>query len=231
MKSTLSQYTGELEPPQVARWMNAAKRNARRLAEDAKLLLEVDRFPTATALAVLSIEESGKIPILRQLVSAPNTERKRLWREYRSHQKKNVMWILPILVASGARDLDSLAPAADVSGEHTAWIDQLKQISLYTDCLDNAHWSEPENAIDGEFARLLVSTAELLARSSSTTAEEIELWKKHMAPVHGAPSDVQKAALANWFSALKENGLRDEDDAPPSAEEFLFGKAAPSADQ
>ena len=231
MKSKLSQYTGELEPPQVAHGMNAADRNARRLAEDAKLLLEADRFPTATALAVLSIEESGKIPILRQLVSAPNTERKRIWREYRSHQKKNVMWILPILVASGARDLDSLAPAADVSGEHTALIDQLKQISLYTDCLGNAHWSEPENAIDGELARLLVSTAELLARSSSTTAEEIELWKKHMAPVYGAPLDVQKAALVNWFSALKENGLRDEDDAPPSAEEFFLGKAAPSADQ
>ena len=45
--------------------MNAARRNARRLAEDAKLLLEAGRYPTATALAVLSIEESGKMSILR----------------------------------------------------------------------------------------------------------------------------------------------------------------------
>ncbi|MDE0149323.1 MAG: AbiV family abortive infection protein [Rhodospirillaceae bacterium] len=231
LKSDFSKYRGALRPPQIASGINAARRNARRLADDAKLLLEADRYPTAAAMAVLSIEESGKITILRQFASIPDTERKRLWREYQSHQKKNVMWILPDLVASGARDLDSLAPAADTSGEHTALLDQIKQISLYTDCLGNAHWTEPEKVIDREVANRLVSTADLLARSSFTTETEIELWKKHMAPVYGAPMDVQKAALVNWFSAMKENGLRDKDDTPPTIEEFLFGEAAPTADE
>ena len=225
MKSKLSKYTGGLEPPQIACGMNAARRNARRLAEDAKLLLEAGRYPTATALAVLSIEESGKMSILRGFASIPDTERQRQWQEYRSHRKKNAMWILPSLVASGARDLDSLRPAANVSGEHTALLDQLKQISLYTDCLGNAHWSEPEKIIESELAKHLVSTADLLAGDSSITAKEIELWKEHMAPVYGAPLDVMKAALVDWFSALKENGLRDDDDTQPSAEEFVFGEA------
>ena len=117
------------------------------------------------------------------------------------------MWILPSLVASGARDLDSLRPAANVSGEHTALLDQLKQISLYTDCLGNAHWSEPEKIIESEFAKHLVSTADLLARDSSITAKEIELWKEHMAPVYGAPLDVMKAALVDWFSAAERERL------------------------
>ena len=167
LKSKLSKYTGGLEPPQIACGMNAARRNARRLAEDAKLLLEAGRYPTATALAVLSIEESGKTSILRGFASIPDTERQRRWQEYRSHRKKNAMWILPSLVASAARDLDSLAPAANVSGEHTALLDQLKQISLYTDCLGNAHWSEPEKIIESELAKHLVSTADLLARDCS----------------------------------------------------------------
>ena len=46
-----------------------------------------------------------------------------------------------------------------------------------------------------------------------------------MAPVYGAPVDVVKAALVDWFSALKENGLRDDDDTQPSVEEFVFGEA------
>ena len=231
MKSDFTKYRGALKPSQIAGGINAARRNARRLAEDAKLLFESDRYPTAAAIAVLSIEESGKITILCQFASTPDTERKRLWREYQNHQKKNVMWILPSLVASGARDLDSLAPAADTSGKHAALLDQIKQNSLYTDCLGNTHWTEPEKVIDREMAERLVSTADLLARSSFTTETEIELWKKHMAPVHGAPMDVQKTALVNWFSAMKENGLRDDNDTSPTIEEFLFGESATSADE
>ena len=201
--------------------MNAALRNARRLADDAKLLLDAKRYPTASALAILSIEESGKISILRGLAFEPDKEVNRIWREYRSHRSKNVRWILPSLVAEGARDLDSLRLAADPSAEHTAILDQLKQISFYTDCLGNAHWSEPENVIDDELAKPLVKIADLFAQKSPITVKEIELWNEHMRPVYGAPLDLMKTALIIWFAAMRENGLWSEGNI--SVEEFVRG--------
>ncbi|MBN1085452.1 AbiV family abortive infection protein [Erwinia aphidicola] len=36
--------------------------------------------------------------------------------------------------------------------EHPFALDQLKQISFYTDCLGKAHWSIPDNVIDRDTA-------------------------------------------------------------------------------
>ena len=69
--SILPQYKGKLDPEQIAQGMNAARRNAQRLADDAKLLLSAKRYPTAASLAILSIEESGKVSILRGIAFIP----------------------------------------------------------------------------------------------------------------------------------------------------------------
>jgi hypothetical protein len=59
MKQKLPQYKGVLASAQIADGMNAATRNSRRLFEDAQLMLEQERYPSAVGLAILSIEESG----------------------------------------------------------------------------------------------------------------------------------------------------------------------------
>ena len=206
--------------------MNAARRNARRLADDAKLLLDAKRYPTATAIAILSIEESGKMSILRGFAFEPDKEVCRIWRKYRSHRSKNVNWILPSLVADGARDLESLRLATDPSEEHTALLDQVKQISLYSDCLGNRHWSEPDKVIDDKLAKSLVKIANLFAQEPTITIKEVELWKEHMRPVYGAPLELMKSALINWYAAMRENGLWSEGNI--SVEEFVRG--APDGD-
>ena len=66
----LSPYRGALTIKQVAKGMNAATNNARRLAQDARLLLDNKRWPTAASVAALSIEESGKVVILRRFLIA-----------------------------------------------------------------------------------------------------------------------------------------------------------------
>ncbi len=63
----LDQYRGRLDAPQIAEGINAAAHTARRLAEDARLLINKRRFPTAASLAILSNEESGKASMLRRL--------------------------------------------------------------------------------------------------------------------------------------------------------------------
>jgi AbiV family abortive infection protein len=50
--------------------MNAATKNAGRLAKDAANLLESGSFATAASIAILSIEEAGKVSILRTLALA-----------------------------------------------------------------------------------------------------------------------------------------------------------------
>ncbi len=71
------------------------------------------------------------------------------WRDYRSHTRKNVSWLLPQLVEQGARKLDDFKTLFEESSDHPYVLDQLKQIAFYTDCLGGAHWSMPQEVIDG----------------------------------------------------------------------------------
>ena len=180
------QYRGKLSPEQIAAGMNAAIRNARRLADDARTLFDLERYPTAASIAVLSIEESGKVSILRHFAMAPDLQRcRKIWQDYRNHRSKNVAWILPELVEAGARDLDSLHLAAQPDAKHTALLNNVKQIGLYSDCLGNTQWSEPEKVIDRSLAQSLVQIADLFATKEGVTPKEIELWIAHLGPAYG----------------------------------------------
>jgi AbiV family abortive infection protein len=113
-KPTLQQYSARLSPEQIAAGMNAAMRNAKRLYADAELLLQAGRFPTACSIAVLSIEEAGKVAILRRLSLARDDQKaKEIWREYRDHQAKNLMWIVRELASNGAKTIEELRVIVD----------------------------------------------------------------------------------------------------------------------
>jgi AbiV family abortive infection protein len=153
MARKLDSYKGQLNPAQISDGMNSAHRNAIRLLTDAKILLDADRYPSAAALSILSIEESGKSSILRLLaLSKTNEDRINAWKEYRSHVKKNVQGILPSKFIEGAQKLDDFLTLFDGESEYPYLLEQIKQVSLYTDCLGQAHWSEPAQVIDKELA-------------------------------------------------------------------------------
>jgi AbiV family abortive infection protein len=207
----LDQYTGTLNPAQIAAGMNAALQNARRLADDATLLLDNKRHCSATALAILSIEESGKLSILRMLASADSADQaKGIWREYRSHTKKNVMGAFLDLFIQGARRLDHFAPLFDQAAEHPHLIDQIKQLALYSDCLGDAHWSEPQEVIDESLARSMVLMASLLSKDKEVLSIEIELWVRYVAPhLHGNRETAERS-LEMWYAEMQRRGLAPE---------------------
>jgi AbiV family abortive infection protein len=60
MTERLVRFSGRPSIEMIANGMNAVRRNASRLASDAKACLQMDRHAAAAGLAVLSIEESGK---------------------------------------------------------------------------------------------------------------------------------------------------------------------------
>lgn len=213
VKKGLDKYKGRLSPEQIAEGMNAASSNAQRLVEDASLLLERGRFPSAAALAILAIEEAGKASILREMAVVQGDDKAlgNCWRDYRSHTKKNASWLLPQLVAEGARGLDDFRPLFGKDAQHPFLLDQVKQVSLYTDCLGNAHWSAPADVIDGDLANMLVRIARVFLKHRDVTAKEIELWVKHMRPHMGSgivtDYDGTKQAMLDWHADMQEHGL------------------------
>jgi len=207
-KQKLDQYRGPLSPAQIADGMNAAIDNAARLANDAKILLESHSYPSAASLAILSIEESGKVTVLRGLALARDEyEQMDAWREYRSHTCKNAMWLFPEMVAKGGRKLNDFSKITDPSSDHPYVLDKLKQVAFYTDCLGASHWSIPHEVIDEKLASLLVDIASLLAKKHHVTTKEVELWIKYMKPVWGTSEAFEKAALKNWYADMQVHGL------------------------
>ena len=215
-KNLLEPYHGKLSPEQIAEGMNAAIANARRLAEDARLLLASKRYSTAASLAILSIEEAGKVTVLRELALVRDDgELREAWRSFRTHTDKNVMWLLPQLLARGARKLDDFARITDPSSDHPQVLDAVKQLGFYTDCLGEAHWSIPADVVDENLARLLVEMSEVFAGKQEVRPREIELWIKHLQPVWKSNPAWIKGALKNWYAEMQAEGL-----APPGPNEL-----------
>ena len=205
----LNAYRGPLSAAEIAAGMNVANANAYRLVEDAQTLLAAGRCPTAASLAALSIEESGKVTILRQLATAVSKEEvAAAWKNYRSHTRKNVQWLLPELAMKGARKLEDLRPLFEDYAEHPFVLDQVKQLGFYTDCLGNRHWSVPVEAVDETLARGLVQIAKLLVGKHETTVDEIELWIRHVGAAPKGDFPAAKRALASWYAAMQDAGLR-----------------------
>jgi AbiV family abortive infection protein len=208
MPKKLDVYRGALDPAEVAAGMTAALEYAARLIADAETLLERGSSATAASLAALAIEEAGKVSILRSLAIAETAEELRSgWKDYRSHTRKNVAWILPELAVRGARTLDALRQIVDPDSDHPEIMDQLKQLGFYTDCLGKTRWSIPTSVIGDELARSIVAIAKVFGRAKVISAREVELWVKHVGPVRNLEMTLQKQAVVAWQQEMYAEGL------------------------
>jgi AbiV len=135
--------------------------------------------------------------------------------------------ILPQLFAQGARRLDDLHSLHAEEAEHPFALEQVKQLSLYTDCLGNGHWSSPQDEIGEQLAKMLVQIARVLVKHPEATATEIALWVKHMEPHMGsgmvADYEAAKQALRDWYADMQEHGLTAH--STERIEEFLVGSS------
>lgn len=216
----LNSYNGKLCPEKITEGINACNKNALNLLNDANLLHKNCSYPTATSLAILAIEEIGKIPILRRLaVVNDDKEVKKCWKEFRFHTKKNILWIVPILISEGARRLYDLEKVTDSDSEHPYILNNLKQLGFYTDCLGNCNWSIPAEIIDEKVSNEIIEIANLLINEKQITLEEIELWIKHMDPVWNTSQKSMEEALINWSKEVAASGINNYD----GMKEFVQG--------
>jgi len=208
----LELYSGRLNAEQIAAGMNAARQNAARLLADAQMLLNAGRYPTAASIAILCIEEAGRISLLRRMATCKDeAERGEVWKEYRSDRCKSRRAIVPSLVAQGLHHIDGLSNAFDVRTKQSGTIDLLKHLGFYTDCLSDADWSMPELIIERQLAEQFIAIAHIASAGNDYrhTAKEIELWEAHMGPVMDKPFEWVRTAFANWQRAMVEHGLMD----------------------
>lgn len=227
-KRILGQYRGSLSAAKIANGINAANSNAKRLADDARLLLEAGRFPSASSLAALAIEESGKATILRGMSLAANDkEVMAAWREFRSHTHKNADWIIPDLVVQGARKLDDFLSTHDKNSSHPQALEEMKQVGFYLDCNLKGTWIEPQRAIKKQWAEQLLKIAEIFTQNSDVvTAKEIVLWRKYISPVKNTTIDLIKQAFQNWYAEMQRRGLKPQGENV--AEAFVKGTIKPN---
>lgn len=206
MGKPLDHYRGSLSAKEVADGINAARRNAYRLVEDAKLLLAEKRYPSAASLAILAIEEAGKVPILRSLPFAVSEEQiEEVWRDYRNHRAKNGAWVVFDWARGKVDRISDFSRIFNKDSKHTEVLEAIKQLGFYTDFYKNLRWSEPGASIDAELAEGLVHAAEILARPKAVTVREIELWVEHLSDAWNTTSMPQ--AIVRWAEAMEREGL------------------------
>jgi AbiV family abortive infection protein len=191
----------------------AARRNASRLVDDARLLLAEKRWPSAFALAVLAIEESGKEPVIRRILTAEGKPRERAWREFADHRTKNVMAAFVDFVKRGARKLDDFEALIDPKSPHARAVDDLKQSAIYVSATETG-WAEPGVVITEQLAQEMVETAERrVAACRERTAEEYRIWKKHVGPALPMGRDATRVAVGAAYEEMARAGLVSDDEA------------------
>lgn len=209
------QYKDKLDAKTAAEGIQLAHKNAASLVLDAQLLFDNERFERCVALAILAIEEAGKSSIIRSiLLTEDPKELKKEWQNYRRHTEKNLSWILPDLVVKGARKLEDLRPIFQKENDHGQVLDNLKQLSFYTDIFSKRKWTIPSDVIDKDLAKGILETAKIMTNKEPDgldTEEGLKLWVKHIKPVWKQDMLKMKKKLIACYKEAEEIGLIEEE--------------------
>lgn len=207
------QFKGILDPKSAAIGIRLAYKNAEDLLMDAEILFLNKRFERSVALAILAIEEAGKCTIIRAMLLAVHQNRiKKEWQNYRRHTEKNLAWVLPELVANGANHIDDLKKVFDPESDHGVTLDNIKQLSFYTDIFGSGNWHKPSDAVDESFAKQILFIAKSIVGIDRvmTTEKELELWVKHLKPAQTLGRQRMKEALFDCYVEAEKLGIIDE---------------------
>lgn len=113
--------------------------NAIALFEDAVILHKNERFSRANALAILSIEEFGKIDLILKLILTDKSDTKtlrNLWNDFRNHKSKNYKWMYYFLQLENAK-IDLVSYLTRKNSNANKFLDDYKMYSFYVD-INNA---------------------------------------------------------------------------------------------
>lgn len=225
MRELFKTYEGPLTPAETAEGIRVALENMADLIADAGLLFEAGRYARSISLAVLAIEEFGKVAILRGILVAKDAATlKQEWRKYRSHSAKNRMWLLPQMLTPGNRFLDhsigDFESLLDDKAGHSVLLDTVKQSGFYTGINASKGWMHPRHTFDETSARSILETARWFKASDPQicTEAELALWKGHMERIQTAPdASSLRRIVGEYYADAAAQGLIVD---PPSGDDL-----------
>jgi len=161
-----NQFSSVISVKEAAEGISVTLLNAKELFRDAEILFENGRNPRAIALAILSIEEYGKIEKIKELLLSKQKIAS-LWRDLRSHKSKNYFWLFPLLKNMGITNYELITSLSSPGSNSVKFLDQLKQICFYTEAIENENgkgclWWLPSDITDADLAKFYLETARVV---------------------------------------------------------------------
>jgi AbiV family abortive infection protein len=115
--------------------------NAKELLEESRLLLENKRNARSYALAQITHEELAKLPIIYQEATRSYFKEGHDWKNFnkrlRSHESKNKLNYVFYQTMSNVKCDDSMNLGNDKIKDNLAFVNHLKNVSLYADIKNN----------------------------------------------------------------------------------------------
>ena len=217
MKDFLSRFQGKpLDKKQIAMAMHLCYMNAKALLDEAKLLKENGRHARAISLAILALEEFGKIPLICDVImhGAHDTNAwRKFWQAFRSHRTKQI-----VCSTYGNKFLRVVGNKYEVEfpvGTEPL-IDKFKQLGFYVSFFedqfilpehfakDNSEWLDWLLAVADERIGSFEPLHSSLESSERLVNKGIDLLKA----MRGAKSpDELKGAITEYLEAQRRDGV------------------------
>lgn len=211
-KSKPDPYRGTLNPFQIAEGIRSVKNNGARLFKDAELLYEQKRFPSASSLAILTIEEFGKIPILRRmaLANSPN-QWQACWRDFSNHLAKSLSWMIPFLIRSDEKSTEDQYRLFKESRDPEL-LNSLKQLGFYVGCYGKAHWALPDKVMEQENADVAMRSARIVCMASQPSMYDspsaLREWSVHLAGCYSSDPITANNKVVEFLKTLSKTPER-----------------------
>ena len=210
MKDFIAGFKGKpLNNKQIATGMHSCYMNARALVDEAKILRGNGCNARALSLAILALEELGKIPLICEGILYQENDAsawQRFWKDFQSHQTKLRVWSYygkQVLHLFG-EDYGTEFPSGIES-----LLDKLKQLGFYVDFYegqfivpedfanDNSDWIDWLITILDE----RIESFRPLHSSLESSEGFVDKGIKFLGAIKGAKSpDQLKVRLSEWFS-------------------------------
>lgn len=218
-KSKASPYKGTLTAESASVGIRTAKANAKRLLDDAESLVGKERYPSACALACLSIEEISKPAIIRKILLADCPDQLlRGWKLFTSHPDKAAPWIVPHIIRSNPDTYEHFVDAF-MRQRDPVLLESLKQLSIYCGCYGNCHWADPCEVIEKDQADVVLTSARILLHSGQESPVDstigLELWQSHMQGCFSVGYVTANNKIVEFFWRAADTGLLSERRIPP----------------
>ncbi len=146
--------------------------NAQELLQESRLLFENKRYARSYALAQIAQEELAKLPIIYQEATRAFFREKHDWKNFykrlRSHESKNKQNFVFYQMMLNLAGNDSLNLEYEKIQDNLAFINHLKNVSLYAD-IKNNQFTKPSNEIKKNLAQAQLELVEEMFRTYSLT--------------------------------------------------------------